>query len=975
MKKILIAALATSFALSVGNTYASEEDLNTNKPAIEEAVENSQAPASQIDKNIVIYEIETKDPNKGPDYVVLYNKGSEYVNLNGWYLVDDGGFDKRFVFTDTSIAPGQKLKLTEKTQGSFQFGLGKNDGLHLYNANDEVIHEHSWPAHPNGVLRLNPDTMVFSELSYEELAKESSKPAPTPDPEPTPSEAELVSTGIIINEVQSKGANKAKDYVELKNTTDHDISLKGWYILDDDDNHEVTSLGDITIPAGGYVVLTEDSEFKFGLGKNDQVRLFTADGRLTDKFAWESHTKGKVWAREDDGTWQINDPTPGANNSSTPTTQPAEETDTNTPSERSAITEVVINEVESSDASGGNDYVEIYNKSDKDIDISGWYILDNGTKHKKDPKYQVKEGTIIKAQGFFVFEENLDFNFGLGSNDEVNLIDKDDKLVDKFEWTSHAKGTYGRVPDGTGEFVDGSPSKGKANNPEEEVSVDVDTNTWPGLEDIEILDQTSVFDLQDLSGLDNHEGWLYGVNNKEGRFFVFRVVDGKVEFAPGFDAKGKAVNFKTDADDPTKLGPDSEGITVDDEGRVYLAVERDNNNKNVNYNVILQVADPFKDEKVMVADKQWNITSLLPDVGANLGIETIEWVSFNNLNGLLYDQSKNKPLDRNDYKDAYANGVFFVGLEANGHIYALILSEDETAKVIADIPTGLGGVMGMDYDTTNNVLWAQADDGYNNILALIQFNGTDNPTKIHLDAPKQMDKKLNNEGFVIDPTVDENGNRNAYWFKDGTNDNAFRRGKLSADYMKELGLSVIPGKEISKEKPEEPSSNNSTLEASKKSYKEAIGSLYNLAKAEKDAYIKRLDKASTKEQLKTIYDEAVALHTSRAKAPSSGKQTPKPNTPWNPTTPSTSNKVVVGKGYKYIKAGTYDRKDLEAKREKLKEALKKNEIQAQAAKFLLEYTPKTVSKIKGQLEDLIKEAEKLQEQARVAIREMDKILK
>lgn len=60
----------------------------------------------------------------------------------------------------------------------------------------------------------------------------------------------------------------------------------------------------------------------------------------------------------------------------------------------------------------------------------------------------------------------------------------------------------------------------------------------------------------------------------------------------------------------------------------------------------------------MVADKEWNITNLLPDVGANLGIETIEWVSFDNLNGLLYDQKNNKALDKNDYPNAYANGIF-----------------------------------------------------------------------------------------------------------------------------------------------------------------------------------------------------------------------------------------------------------------------------------------------------------------------------
>lgn len=961
MKKILIAALTTSFALGVSNTYASEPSLTTSTEAVDTQASTEtpvESTESQNDKDVLIYEIEANDPNDNPDYIILYNRGNETISLNGWYIEDDGGADKRFTFGDRTIAPGEKIKLAKNDPDSFTFGIGKKDEIHLYNQNSELIHEYSWTEEPNGLIRFNLENGGFETIPYanEELAPEE-------DLDQTPNETEVVESGIIINEVQSKGANGAADYVELKNTTDKDVSLKGWYILDDDDTNTSTPLGDITIPAGGYVVLTDKVEFDFGLGKNDKVSLYNAEDKLVDEYSWQSHEEGKVWSRDENGNWSITDPTPGAENAKASQTP---EENTQEGIEKSTITEVAVNEIESSAEGGGKDYAEIYNKSDKDIDISGWYILDNKKSHDIQ---RVKEGTILKPGEYFVFEEGVDFDFGLGSNDEVNLYDKDDKLVDKYSWTSHANGVYGRYPDGTGEFVDSTPSKGKANNAAEEVTVDVDTNAWPGLEDITILDETSVFDLTDLSGLDNKDGWLYGVNNKEGRFFVFRVVDGKVEFAPGFDNKGKTVNFKNEE---SKDGPDSEGITVDDEGRVYLAVERDNSNKNENFNVILQVADPFKDEKAMVAEKEWNITSLLPDVGANLGIETIEWVSFDNLNGLLYDQIKNKALDKNDYKDAYADGVFFVGLEANGHIYALVLKEDETAELIADIDTGIGGVMGMDYDLANNVLWAQSDDGYNNIHTVIQFNGTKNPSIIHLDAPQQMNKGLNNEGFVIDPEVDEDGNRNTYWFMDGQNHKAFRNGKLKADYMKDLGLSVIQGKESDKTT-KDPDSND--LEEIKAAYKKSIEALYNLYQSEKDAYIKRLDKASTKDQYKSIYDEAVALHSSRVKVPTPEKQKPASSRTWTSTTTSKSNKVVVGKGYKYIKAGTYDRKDLETKRENLKESLKRNQIQAQAAKFLLEYTPKTVAKIKPQLEELIREAEKLQEQARAAIKEVDEILK
>ena len=38
---------------------------------------------------------------------------------------------------------------------------------------------------------------------------------------------------------------------------------------------------------------------------------------------------------------------------------------------------VFINEVESSDAGGGNDWIEIVNAGKTDVDISGWFVSDD----------------------------------------------------------------------------------------------------------------------------------------------------------------------------------------------------------------------------------------------------------------------------------------------------------------------------------------------------------------------------------------------------------------------------------------------------------------------------------------------------------------------------------------------------------------------------------------------------------------------
>ncbi len=50
--------------------------------------------------------------------------------------------------------------------------------------------------------------------------------------------------------------------------------------------------------------------------------------------------------------------------------------------------------------------------------------------------------------------EQSQFGFGLGGADAVRLLAADGTtLVDSSEWTVHAATTYGRNPDGTGDFA------------------------------------------------------------------------------------------------------------------------------------------------------------------------------------------------------------------------------------------------------------------------------------------------------------------------------------------------------------------------------------------------------------------------------------------------------------------------------------------------------------------------------------------
>ena len=165
-------------------------------------------------------------------------------------------------------------------------------------------------------------------------------------------------------------------------------------------------------------------------------------------------------------------------------------------------------------------------------------------------------------------------------------------------------------------------------------------------------------------------------------------------------------------------------------------------------------------------------------------IESVEWVSNASVEGKLFDKNTNAAFDASNYPDAVANGVFFVALEDNGHVYAYVLNSDDSVVQIADIDSKLGGAMALDYDTYENVLWIAADNGYENRAAKAVFNGNENPDITIVKAPSGVDTSLNNEGFAIaDKTYTVNGQRPVYRFQDGVAKGALSVGHLACSYI------------------------------------------------------------------------------------------------------------------------------------------------------------------------------------------------
>jgi len=571
---------------------------------------------------------------------------------------------------------------------------------------------------------------------------------------------------ITINEVESNGGTPG-DWVELYNPTTTAVDISNWGFRDNDTTHTIYKIpAGTTIAAGGYYLL-EEAQFGFGLGAADDARLYNAFNTTVEVYSWTAHaatTYGRCAGQTGLITTTIS--TKGAAN------------DCSLP--------LRINEVESSGGTPG-DWIELYNFGSSPISIGGYTLLDNDDTHIP---YAIPAGTTIAAGGYYVADE-ASFVFGLGAADAVRLFSPTGTLVESYSWTTHAVVTYGRCPDGTGAFTSTSAStKGTANTCGG-ITPAPTTTPWPGLDDVVTIDGTSVF-TQNLSGLmyepaaGGTPAVLWGARNGPGS--IFRLIFDGTIWTPdptnGWSA-GKLVKY------PDGTGePDTEDITytTGSSAGLYTVAERNNSANTVSRNSILRY-DPAGTATTMVATNEWNITADIPATGANLGLEGITWIpdAFLVSKGFI-DESVSRAYNPTDYPN-HGSGIFFVGVEASGIIYAYALNHTtNTFTKLATFSTGFpAGVMALNFDRDLNYLWAVCDDGCGGLLATFEINTTPAAANIgkfgvtRLFARPTSMPNLNNEGFTVTRQADcINGRKFVYWADDGeTGGHSIRRASIS----------------------------------------------------------------------------------------------------------------------------------------------------------------------------------------------------
>ena len=256
---------------------------------------------------------------------------------------------------------------------------------------------------------------------------------------------EAESGSILINEIMAdpKGLEELPEteYVELYNTTENVLVLTDWQFSYGGKAKPMTTF---EIPAKGYAVLYRSGRdivadpsavkvpldnFPSALANTGKLlQLFDGDNNLIDEVTYEKATHAKSWERSSSGWHLSSDPrggTPGSVNSSGKgeekpnepdkpvTPDDPDEPDIPDDPSLSDITvepgEFVFNELLPNPFAGGSEYIELYNRSDRALPVSGLSVAVRKADGTLSTRYPLSSVTAtIESDGYVLLTKNLE---------------------------------------------------------------------------------------------------------------------------------------------------------------------------------------------------------------------------------------------------------------------------------------------------------------------------------------------------------------------------------------------------------------------------------------------------------------------------------------------------------------------------------------------------------------------------------------
>ena len=378
------------------------------------------------------------DPVYGSvDWAELHNTSSSPVDISGFRFADNVSFARALTFPEGTVIPAKGFLCVlciadpnglPETEGVFiaPFGIARA-GERLYlSADASSIITLEVPYLNTDVSYARKDNGSYGYSSTPTFAQANTNISDTPDG------AEVV----IIPKDQirlSELVTGSSGWVELHNISDEPALLSDYSLSDNEENTEKWHCPEITVPAGGYIVVELNqldpenplnASFKVS-HEESCIYLFNSIGEKADEMTVDPLMPDGVSAvRTADGVAYTSHITKGEDNYMF--TFPEikwSEMDVSAPSTRLYINEVVpSNKYGIVDSYGDrSDWAELYNPSDLPAYLNEYYLSDD----PNDPlKWQLPQVALLPGEYVLIF---LSGNETVGSEIHApfRLSDKD----------------------------------------------------------------------------------------------------------------------------------------------------------------------------------------------------------------------------------------------------------------------------------------------------------------------------------------------------------------------------------------------------------------------------------------------------------------------------------------------------------------------------------------------------------------------
>ena len=419
------------------------------------------------------------------DWIELTNLSDAAVELTGWRLT--AGLDVRggMVFPETRLEAGASLVIYggDPVEGAPQdalfcgFNLSANGAsLHLIDENFRQRDSLDVPSMPAGdVYALNVETGEYAICSpYEDIGAGLNLNAEL--------EAPYRADGLYISEVMASNNltivdshGNYSDWIEICNGSGAELNLAHYSLTDDPSSRRRFVFPEVTLPAGGRLLVFATGEEEkgvelhagFRLGSSgERVLLFDPQGRIVSAVAYDDLESDQSLIRAENGELEKTYlPSPGHEN----TAQGARASmDPGYTTPESNALGLYINEVMCA-VDGQNDWVELVNESGTELDLSGFGLSNNPYKPRK---WQFPQGTVIPAGGYLLVQMiGADgaadgtgalccngFRLDVEADEPLLLSDAQGNVLDRVLLASQRRNvSYGRIGGAYRYFTEATP--------------------------------------------------------------------------------------------------------------------------------------------------------------------------------------------------------------------------------------------------------------------------------------------------------------------------------------------------------------------------------------------------------------------------------------------------------------------------------------------------------------------------------------